>query len=157
MTPETSNWLTGGRVHRQLADRIRAQISAGEYPPGSVLPSESALAEYYRLARSTVRRGLAILADEELIITLPSKGRVVNGPEGEINTAYRYQAIASELRTQIGTGTLAAGSKLPSELAMREQYGASRNTVRQALDELKCEGLIVTRHGKGHFVQAVRD
>ncbi|WP_326645102.1 winged helix-turn-helix domain-containing protein [Streptosporangium sp. NBC_01755] len=49
--------------------------------------------------------------------------------------------------------TLAAGSKL----ALCEQHGASRNTVRQALDELKCEGLIVIRHGKGHFVQSVRD
>ncbi|MEU3168527.1 GntR family transcriptional regulator [Streptosporangium sp. NPDC006930] len=157
MTPKTSNWLTGGRVHHRLADRIRAQISAGEYPPGSALPSESALAAYYRLARSTVRRSLAVLADEDLIITLPGKGRVVTGPEGEPRAAYRYQAIANELRAQIGTGTLATGAKLPSELALCKQYGASRNTVRQALDELKDEGLIMSRHGRGHFVQTVRD
>ncbi|GAA2906697.1 hypothetical protein GCM10010517_72910 [Streptosporangium fragile] len=157
MTSDAGRWLTGGRVYRRLADPLRAQIAAGEYPLGGALPSEAALAECYRLARSTVRRGLAVLEAEELIIALPSKGRVVTDPDPEVSPAYRYQAIADDLREQIRTGSLAAGSRVPSELALCRRHGASRNTVRQALGELEREGVIVVRHGKGRFVQPAPD
>ncbi|WP_326829298.1 winged helix-turn-helix domain-containing protein [Streptosporangium sp. NBC_01810] len=71
---------------------------------------------------------------------------MAGGPPGPPENLNIYDRLSSPQ-------TLAAGSKL----ALCEQHGASRNTVRQALDELKCEGLIVIRHGKGHFVQSVRD
>ncbi|MER5418966.1 GntR family transcriptional regulator [Streptosporangium roseum] len=157
MRAATSRWLTGGLVYRQLADRIRAQITAGEYPRGSTLPSEPALAEHFRVARSTVRRGLAVLEGEGLITALPGRGRVVNDPDQETGPAYRYQVIANDLREQIRTGALVAGARLPSEMALRRHHGASRNTVRQALDELRHEGLIVTAHGKGRFVRFAPD
>lgn len=41
-----------------------------------------------------------------------------------------YQQIADELRKQIESGALKRGSQLPTELVLRETYGASRNTIR---------------------------
>ncbi|WP_433258818.1 winged helix-turn-helix domain-containing protein [Streptosporangium sp. CA-135522] len=61
--------------------------------------------------------------------------------------------MANDLREQIHSGTCVAGARLPSEMAMRRHYGASRNTVRQAFDELRNEGLIVAAHGKGRFIR----
>lgn len=59
---------------RQLAALLRAQIKSGEIPPGGKLPSIIALASEHHLATGTVRKALAILADEGLIQTVPGYG-----------------------------------------------------------------------------------
>ena len=48
---------------------------------------------------------------------------------------------------------LAVGAKLPNEYELADRFGVSRGTVRQAVQKLAGEGLIVTRHGEGSFVQ----
>ncbi|MGJ6969741.1 GntR family transcriptional regulator [Streptosporangium sp. G11] len=158
MISETSRWLTGGLVYPQIADRLREKITSGEYPAGGVLPSEAAFVAEFHVARTTVRRGLAVLESEGLVVAMPGKGRVVKEEGRQADAAaYRYQVIAKDLRTQIRGGVLAVGAALPSENALRRQYAASRNTVRHALGELEREGLIVTAHGKGRFVRPLPD
>lgn len=143
-----SRWLTGWRVYCQIADVIRERIASGEYPTGA-LPSEAELCTEFGVARNTARRGLAVLEDEGLIVTIPAKGRVVSGTQA---APYRYQVIAADLRGQIATGGLAPGSAVPSETELRQRYDASRNTVRQALAVLEREGLVSAHPGKGRFV-----
>jgi len=63
-----------------------------------------------------------------------------------------YRRIAEDLRQQIESGQLGRGSKLPTEIELREKYDASRNTVRDALRSLITRGLIETRAGQGTFV-----
>ncbi len=62
----------------------------------------------------------------------------------------RYQEIAEQLRQQ-ARGS-AAGSVLPSEADLSKAFGASRVTVRRALDTVRDEGLIASRQGFGWFV-----
>lgn len=66
-----------------------------------------------------------------------------------------YREIARDLRRKINAGTLAQGSRLPTEDELIEQYRASRNTVRGALRELAARGLVYTLHGRGTFVTEV--
>jgi GntR family transcriptional regulator len=63
-----------------------------------------------------------------------------------------YQQIAEDLRKQIDDGTLVPGSQLPTEDELRKQYGASRNTIRDAVKRLSSQGLIETKPGVGTFV-----
>jgi GntR family transcriptional regulator len=63
-----------------------------------------------------------------------------------------YQRIADDLRQQIESGQLPPGSQLGTEIELREHYGASRNTVRDAIKSLITRGLIETRPGQGTFV-----
>jgi len=63
-----------------------------------------------------------------------------------------YRQIAEDLRAQIASGDLAAGSQLPTELVLRERYRASRNTVRDAIKWLTTLGLVETKAGQGTFV-----
>jgi GntR family transcriptional regulator len=63
-----------------------------------------------------------------------------------------YRQIAEDLRQKIESGELSHGDQLPTELELREQYEASRNTVRDALKWLTTRGLIETRPGQGTFV-----
>jgi GntR family transcriptional regulator len=63
-----------------------------------------------------------------------------------------YRLIADDLRRQIEDGELAPGSQLLTELELREKYGASRNTIRDAIKWLITRGLVETRPGQGTFV-----
>ncbi|MFI9561761.1 GntR family transcriptional regulator [Nonomuraea endophytica] len=145
---DEGTWLTGNRVYPRIAARLRTRISTGVYPTDTILPSEAELAREFRVARNTVRRGLALLEDEGLIVTVPSKGRVVTGGRDE-STSYRYEVIAGDLRDAIQRGELA---EVPSELTLRRRYSASRNTVRRALAVLEQEGRIHARQGRGRFL-----
>lgn len=62
----------------------------------------------------------------------------------------RYQEIADSLRERV-VGS-APGSLLPSEAELSREFGASRVTVRRALDIVRDEGLIASRQGLGWFV-----
>jgi GntR family transcriptional regulator len=64
----------------------------------------------------------------------------------------RYRQIADDLLQKIESGELGHGTQLPTELELREQYDASRNTVRDAVKLLITRGLVETRPGQGTFV-----
>lgn len=59
---------------------------------------------------------------------------------------------AGALRRRIESGELEEGDRLPTEDKLIEQYHASRNTVRAALQLLATRGLVYKVHGKGTFV-----
>jgi GntR family transcriptional regulator len=63
-----------------------------------------------------------------------------------------YRQIADDLRNKIESGELAEGSQLATEIELRDQYRASRNTVRDAIKWLTTLGLVETRPGQGTFV-----
>ncbi|MFD0340397.1 GntR family transcriptional regulator [Streptomyces sp. NPDC127117] len=67
--------------------------------------------------------------------------------------APRRDAIADDLRTQISTGRLKAGERLPSEAQLAGRYAVSTPTLRNALAVLQGEGLIEKVHGRGNFVR----
>jgi len=62
-----------------------------------------------------------------------------------------YRRIAQDLRDKIESGEVAPGSQLPSELELKDRYGASRNTIRDAVRWLIRRGLVETRPGQGTF------
>jgi DNA-binding GntR family transcriptional regulator len=57
--------------YRQLADILRHKITAGEWSPDQTLPSERDLGHEYAVSQTTVRKALAILAAESLVVTEP--------------------------------------------------------------------------------------
>jgi GntR family transcriptional regulator len=68
-----------------------------------------------------------------------------------------YRRIAEDLRQKIESGELGHGAQLPTELELRENYDASRNTVRDAVKWLITRGLVETRPGQGTFVVEMTD
>ena len=63
-----------------------------------------------------------------------------------------YRQIAEDLRAQIEGGDLEPGQQLRTEIELRDHYGASRNTIRDAIKLLTAWGLVETRPGQGTFV-----
>lgn len=65
---------------------------------------------------------------------------------------HKHHRISHILADEIRAGVHADGSKLPGEHTLRERFGVSRTTVRQALNALGEQGLIATHAGIGSFV-----
>lgn len=66
-----------------------------------------------------------------------------------------YRQLAAELRERIVSGALAEGYRLPPERELAGQLEVNRTTVLQAYQQLKDEGLIASKVGKGTFVLPV--
>lgn len=132
----------------RIAEQLRERLA--DLAPGSALPAETSLAAEFGVVRNTVRRALAELEREGLIVTLPGRGRVTGEPAG--STAAGYRRIAEDLRRQITSGELAPGQRVPSEAELMRRYGVSRGTARQGLALLEAAGLMTAVHGKGRFV-----
>lgn len=60
--------------------------------------------------------------------------------------------IASQFAKRIYKGMLQPGDKLPTEHALAKSFGVSRTVVREAIAQLRNEGLVETRQGVGAFV-----
>jgi DNA-binding GntR family transcriptional regulator len=83
-------------VYQQLADLLRASIESGEIPPGGLLPSSKTLEQTYGVSRETVRRALAVLRAEGLVVTEPSYGtRVRVAEERRRATVQRGSTVVS--------------------------------------------------------------
>lgn len=65
--------------YEQLRDVIRNKILSGEFPPGTAIPSENALAKQYGVHRLTLRNTIQILVDEGLLVTRKGRGAFVVG------------------------------------------------------------------------------
>jgi GntR family transcriptional regulator len=63
--------------YKDLADALRAAITAGDYPPGSTLPKQDELAEQYGVNIHTVRKAVDLLQAEGLVTAIRRRGTVV--------------------------------------------------------------------------------
>jgi GntR family transcriptional regulator len=67
-------------------------------------------------------------------------------------TVPAHKRIRDDLVAEIESGGLSARDRLPGEVDLAARYGVTRMTVRQALNNLVNDGLLVRRRGVGTFV-----
>ena len=65
----------------------------------------------------------------------------------------KYAQLFERLKREILRGAYQKGQRLPGENEMAQEYGMSRQTVRQALSLLEQEQLIERRQGSGTYVR----
>ncbi len=65
--------------YAQVVAQIKRRIERGEYPPGSLLPSEHQLVDEFGLSRPTIVKALSALRQDGWIDTQQGKGSFVRG------------------------------------------------------------------------------
>jgi GntR family transcriptional regulator len=61
-------------TYRQIADDLQRRIEAGEYPPGTAIPSYNQLSRMYGMSVSTVQKSVALLEDRGVAMGRPGVG-----------------------------------------------------------------------------------
>jgi DNA-binding FadR family transcriptional regulator len=66
----------------------------------------------------------------------------------------RSEAIVDRISKAIALGLLKVGERLPSETALSEMFGVASSTLREALADLRDQGIVTTRRGRngGTFI-----
>ncbi|WP_326522825.1 FadR/GntR family transcriptional regulator [Sphingomonas sp.] len=72
-----------------------------------------------------------------------------------VRTKRAFEAVTDQIRTQLANGLLRQGDRLPAERELAEQFGLSRNTVREGLRALEVAGLVELKKGAtgGAFIR----
>ncbi|MGW2374473.1 LacI family DNA-binding transcriptional regulator [Kitasatospora sp. NPDC001683] len=133
---------------RMLAGRLRREIGEGLWPPGSRLPTEQELARAHGASVSTVRRAVAELVAEELVVRRQGSGTYVLAPKagrarstliGVIvpDTAFYYPRVLEGIEEELA----AAGARLVIACSSYDQAREIR-AVADMLDA-GAEGLLL--------------
>ena len=64
------------------------------------------------------------------------------------------QRVVALLVRDIEAGVLEPGCRIPTEQQLSAKLGVSRNVIREAIAQLRADGLVEARQGVGAFVLA---
>lgn len=64
-------------LYQQIKEALLSRIVSGMWPPGTFIPSESALSQEYGVSVGTLRKAVDALANEHVVIRYQGKGTVV--------------------------------------------------------------------------------
>lgn len=73
-------------LYIDLAKIVKNRIAENKYQIGTKIPSEMELQKEFSVSRTTVRKALKVLSDENYLIKLPGKGTFVSDKRNEIET-----------------------------------------------------------------------
>ena len=90
---------TGTPIFQQIKDFLTAQIAAGHWKEGDVIPSEQALVKQFAESRMTVNRAVRELTDEAVLTRLQGSGTFV-APQKVQATLLEIKSIADEIRAR---------------------------------------------------------
>lgn len=69
---------------------------------------------------------------------------------------FPHRQIAEIIRAAIRRGDWAPGERLPSIPALAQQFGVAKQTVQRTIDQLRVEGVLITKPGSGTYVRGTR-
>jgi DNA-binding GntR family transcriptional regulator len=113
--------------YAQVIAELQRRIESGEYPPGSLMPSEHQLSAEFAIARPTVVRALRVLRQEGWIETQQGKGSFVRGRPAlagmapvRAGQAELDRDEAREAGEHLGTGLAGAPARIAALLGTSE-------------------------------------
>lgn len=106
----------------ELGDLLRAGIEQGDYPIGSLLPTELELCERFKVSRYTARAALAQLIEAKLVLRRPGSGtRVIAQREA---MRYEHEVDSLDLLMQYGNATrlkVVSAAEVKADAAMADE------------------------------------
>lgn len=128
MTPPDPSPVTSREhIYRIIGNDLLARMQAGEYPPGGLLPSESALMSAYGVSRVTVRKALNRLRREGAVAARHGSGWYVAEVPVRQSLA-RLGSLEEQLKAQgvVPTREILAFGVINAPREVQTQLGATR-------------------------------
>ena len=80
-------------LYLQIRALLERSLDAGEWRPGAAIPSENVLAERFGASQGTVRKAIAALAADNLVVRRQGKGTFVATHTEEKSSLFRFLRI----------------------------------------------------------------
>ncbi|HHY31396.1 MAG TPA: GntR family transcriptional regulator [Firmicutes bacterium] len=114
-------------LYHQLKESLRERIEAGEWSPGSQIPTEKELAAEYGVSQITVRQALARLVTEGLVERCQGRGTFVSQPSlvqdildlGGFSAGFASAGVGIETRL-LGAGIVPASEGVAKHLKLNQ-------------------------------------
>ncbi|NLU79117.1 GntR family transcriptional regulator [Micromonospora sp. HNM0581] len=118
--------------YRVIADELRSRIENGVIPPGTLLPTESALTVEFGVSRGTIRQAIAALREDHLVATEHGRGTYAkpNQREGELGMVAEFE---TQNRKVSADPELAALFAVETGTALLEQQTIARQNGRASI------------------------
>jgi GntR family transcriptional regulator len=122
-------------LYMQIKALLMASLDDGEWPPGEAMPSETALAQRFKVSQGTVRKALDELAAQSLVIRRQGKGTFVSTHTEEKTSLFRF------LRIRRNDGR----DEYPQSRLLDVRRGKASGEVARALELRSGDAVIVLR------------
>ena len=120
-------------AYQKIYGCIKNEIERGNYPIGSFLPIEADLEEIYKVSRTTIRKAMKLLADEEYVEIRQGRGTMVLDHKaqqdfnGVTSVTESLRNKGYEVTTQsMYIDIISASEKLKSQLELRDNEEIAR-------------------------------
>jgi DNA-binding GntR family transcriptional regulator len=127
--------------YAQIIAELQRRIESGEYPPGSLLPSEHQLSAEFGTARPTVVRALRELRQAEWIDTQQGKGSFVRGRPALAGDSERRGQAELDRDESREPGELVTAGRVPAPARIAAMLGVEPGA------ELACRRVLIREEG----------
>lgn len=149
---ETIKRGDGVAIWRQIAERLRTEISLDVWKTDDRLPSESELAIRFGVNRHTVRRAVATLAEEGILQANQGRGTfVAQKPISyPISARTRFSEIVSAQAREPG-GKLISRLTEPADDSVAEKLGVSPGTLLLRVESIRFADAVPISWGVNYY------
>ncbi|MCB8889189.1 GntR family transcriptional regulator [Vreelandella malpeensis] len=116
-------------LYQRLRDDMLARIAAGDWAPGTAIPTEAELTKYYGVAVGTLRRAVETLVQDGLMERSQGRGTFIRRPNFDGSLFRFFRHVDSQGERRVPTGRVmvrheeSAGRRVADALGLEE--GAS--------------------------------
>ncbi len=97
-------------LYQQIKEALLKRLAAGEWAPGTFLPSETALAQEYGVSQGTLRKALDELTAEKIVVRYQGKGTAVAMHDADRSLFQFFHLVSNSGEHQLpASRVLAAG------------------------------------------------
>jgi len=123
-------------LYQQVVEIFTDHIQSGKYKEGDVLPSETSLADHYKIGRPTVRQAMDVLVQKGMIERKRGSGTFVKKMESQVDlfslagTSAAFSTKGVEVETQIITEVITkkVSQDIENPFSEKEAFHLSRLT-----------------------------
>lgn len=116
-------------LYLQMKETLTQRLAAGEWLPGALLPSETALAREYGVSQGTIRKALDAMAAERLVVRHQGRGTEVARHTSERSLFQFWHLYGSDGERQLPTSRVLQCRRGRARIAEAEALALERGAA----------------------------
>jgi GntR family transcriptional regulator len=133
--------LVSGPLYVEVKRRITRSLMEGEWPQGEPLPSESQLALRYAVSPGTVRKAIAELVAEHVLVRRPGRGTFIASHDRDSMLEAYYHIVDAQGRKEFPASELVSFRTIRADARTAQRLRLARDSqVHQMENLLRLQG-----------------